>query len=228
MQQPKELSLKERIIEKTVLVLNKLKLPLIIFMAALAVFIVVYLIVGEVRTKKTETSTILVERIEDDFASWLGLEEAEERETIGLDILERLESVISDYPRFYAAQRALYIQGSIFFQTNAWDAAKTSFSEIANRFPKSYLAPIALVNAATAMEEADEIDEAITLLERVREDFSTPEMPTVIFSLGRLHEAKEDLAGALTYYELLLDGYPSSGWTNIAQTRIIVINIDRS
>lgn len=228
MQHPKDLSTKERIIQAIARVLGAVKWPLVFLLIALAAFVLIYLVVGEVRSNRIEKSTVIAERIEDDFESWLALEEDEDRETAGVDLLERIDGLIESYPRYYAAQRALYIRGRIYFQTATWEGAKDSFVEIADRFPKSYLAPIALVNAATAMEEAEKFDDAIKLLVRVTEEFLSPEVPAVLFSLGRLHETTLDPDGALRYYNRLLDEHPSSGWTNLAQTRIIVINIDRS
>ena len=144
------------------------------------------------------------------------------------DLLNRISQLLDKYPRLYASQRALHLRGRIYYHMADWENARASFVELADRFPKSYLAPAALVAAATAMEQAERYDDAISLLKRVTDDFQTPEMPAVLFSLGRLSEAVSDNESAMTYYGRLLDEYPSSGWTNIAQSRIISLKIDRS
>ena len=47
-----------------------------------------------------------------------------------------------------------------------------------------------------------------------------------IFALGRLHESTEDTDSARSYYERLIDEYPASGWTNLARSRIITLNLE--
>ena len=78
------------------------------------------------------------------------------------------------------------------------------------------------------METAENLAAAVTLLERIVEEFDTPAIPSVLFTLGRLSEQSELNDAAIEYYERLLDEHPSSGWTSIAQSRIIVLKIDRS
>jgi tetratricopeptide (TPR) repeat protein len=228
MQQSRELSRKERIIEGASTALYKLRFVLLGFLAVFVVFVVIYLIVGEVTARRVEQSTTIVEAIEDDFNDWLESEEGEARDSGATDLLERIDSVLSKYSRLYAAQRALYIRGSMFFLTGAWEESMESFVELADRFPKSYLAPVALINAATAMEEGERYPEAISLLERVVAGVETPERASALFSLGRLHELQGSVEKAVESYELLLDDHPSSGWTNLARSRIIVINPGRS
>ena len=70
-------------------------------------------------------------------------------------------------------------------------------------------------------------EDAVNLLVRITTDFETPEMPAVLFNIGRLFETIERPDDAISYYERLLDEYPNSGWTSIAQSRIIVLKIDR-
>ena len=226
--QQRELSTKERIIAAVSNIIYSLRYVFVGFLLALLLFVIVYLIVGEIRSSRIEKSTIIVERIESDYELWSATEDEAERETLGSDLLFRLDEVISAYPRLYAAQRGLFIQAQIFYATGVWESSKASFIELADRFPDSYVAPVALINAATAMEADENIAEAVSLLERVVAEFDTPALPSVLFTLGRLSEQSESIETAIQYYERLLDEYPSSGWTSIAQSRIIVLKIDRS
>ncbi len=228
MQQSSEPTAKQRIVEAFSRTVYSLRYVFAGLLTALLLFVIVYLVAAEVRDRRAERSSVIVERIEDDFALWVEQEESADRQTMQIDLLDRIDSLLAQYPRLYSAQRALQLRGRIYYETAAWDQARAAFVELADRFPKSYLAPIALVNAATAMEEAGRYDVAIELLLRITEDFETPEMPAVLFSLGRLNETVGKPDAAVRFYERLLDEYPSSGWTSPAQSRIILLKIDRS
>lgn len=226
--QPKELTPKQRLIEATSNTLTALRYPLLGLLIALLVFVIVYVSVTEVRSRRLDRSTTIVEGIEDDFYDWVDLDEGDERTAMAADLVERLDAVIDDYPRLYSAQRGLYLKGQLSFETGDFRAAGDAFVELADRFPGSYLAPVSLVNAATSLEEAGAFSDAIPILERVIEEFDSPEAPAVLFSIGRLYETVGNPDAATAAYEKLLDEHPSSGWTNIAQSRIIGIKIDRS
>lgn len=226
--QQRELTPKERFVESISKILFSLRYVLVALLLALLVFVVTVLIANEIRSSRTERSTIIVERIEDDLSQWADSIDEEFRQSLGVDLISRLDSVVADYPRLYAAQRGLFLLGRIYYGSGAWEASAQSFVALADRFPNSYLAPIALINAASAKEEAEDTIGAISLLERVAAEFDSPELPAVRFSLGRLNEQQGNIDEAIAHYEQLLDEHAASGWTNIARSRIIVLQIDRS
>ena len=226
--QQRELTPKERFVESISGILFSLRYVFMALLLVLLVFVVTVLIYNEVRSSKTERSTIIVERIEDDLSRWADSVDEEFRQTLGVDLISRLDSVVAEYPRLYAAQRGLFLLGRIYYGSGAWEVSVESFVALADRFPNSYLAPIALINASSAKEEAEDTIGAIALLERVAAEFDSPELPTVRFSLGRLNEQQGNIDEAIAHYEELLDDHPASGWTNIARSRIIALQIDRS
>lgn len=230
MQKQQEQSPKERFLEVFTGILYKLRYPLIGVLLAFLLFVITYFVVSEIRQKRIERSTVLVERVEADLYTWIETEDLAEVDAKLGDLRGRLAYILDTYPRLYASQRALFIQGRLSYQIELWDDARASFVELADRFPKSYLAPIALASASTAMERAENPKAAIILLERVVDEYSTlfPEIPAILFSLGRLNEQIEENEAAIAYYEMLLDEHPASGWTNLAQNRIIDLKIDGS
>ncbi len=251
MQHTREKTPKERFTEALSEFLHRFRFVLIGLLAAIIVFVIVYFVATEIRNDRIEQSTARVERVEQDFESWLTNKrrseapaetaagedvEAEEEDSQSpveaderaQDILRRLNDIIESYPNLYSAQRALYVRGRYYFETEQWNESAASFVALADRFPKSYLASISLINAAISMEEAENFVNAVSYYERTLDEYvgDTPEIPAVLFSLGRLHEQMSEPESARTYYERILDEYPSSGWTNIAQTRIIYLNLD--
>ena len=103
------------------------------------------------------------------------------------------------------------------------------FYVLGTDFPKSYLAPVSLINAAGAYEMAGDLDKASECYKTVFENYkeSSVAAPEVCFNLGRLSEAKGDKTSALEYYNTILSDYSESDWVNAANNRIISLNLDK-
>ena len=78
------------------------------------------------------------------------------------------------------------------------------------------------------MEEGGDYAKAIQTYVQIVELYNdvSPEIAHVFFSLGRLNETHGTKEAAIEYYNRIVDEYPSSGWTNLAQDRIIYLNLD--
>lgn len=224
----RETSSGEKFAQKLSFAIHKSRYVLIGFLAALIVIVVTWVVVSEVRSKRIESSTILVEAAEKKLEQLLGEEDEARITGLGEELVTDLERIIDEYPRLYAGQRALYLLGSYYFNSEEWELSKEAFLKLADGFPKSYLSPVGRINAAVAMEEAGDYEEAIRIYEQVVEKHAdaSPEIPRVLFSLGRLSEKKGSTDAALEYYNSIVDDYGSSGWTNLAQDRIIYLNLD--
>ena len=227
MQQNQEVTTKERILRRLTAILHQNRIWLGGLVVALLAFVAIYSIAMEVQRKRIESATVLAERAQELFSTWSAEEEEESRKQMGEQLLEDLARIIEDYPRTYATQRAFFVRGSLYFRTEDWDLSAADFASVAERFPGSYLAPVALVNAGVAMEEKEAYMDAIAFYLRVLDEYPTryPGIPAVLFDIGRLSETTGDLLNAQAYYERIVDEYPSSGWTSLARNRIIYLGI---
>ena len=128
----------------------------------------------------------------------------------------------------YAGDRALFLLASYYFYAEQWELSAETFLKTVDANEKSYLAPVSRINAAVALEEAGKYEDAIEIYAQVIEKDGdvSPEIPRVLFSLGRLNETHGTEGSDLEYYNRLVDEYPSSSWTNLAQDRIIYLNLD--
>jgi len=170
---------------------------------------------------------LLAEELEELFSQWQQLTDEDpakaETET---RILSLGDEIISKYPKKYAAQRAYLIKGDLFFEKGQWSPSKEAYLTLSEKFPKSYLAPVALMNASAALEELEEYEEAASLYKKVS-DYSSdfhPDIPRALFSLGRISETLGNQEEALSAYNLCIDRFPSSSWTKLARDRIIYLN----
>jgi len=69
------------------------------------------------------------------------------------------------------------------------------------------------------------VDGAINAWSRIADEYSdvSPDAPEAIFNLGRLAETAGDIPGAIERYESLAARFPQSRWTDLAKSRILVL-----
>jgi len=117
------------------------------------------------------------------------------------------------------------MRANLNYQEKEWNKSIVDFKLLASDYPNSYLAPISLTNAASAYEELKEIKNAIEIYQLVIEKYlgTSPEIPNIYFSIGRLYEQNQDTNAALVEYNNLVDTFPDSNWTNLARSRIIYL-----
>lgn len=208
---------------------TRFRTPLIVIMAVIIVGLAAFFIGSEVRESRMQSSLELVEEVQAEYEEWTNLDAESDAATEGAEeLLSAIDEVLDRYPRSYAAQRALFIRGSVRFELGEFEDAASSFEALADRFTESHLAPIALSNAAAALEEADDVDGAAERWQRVVESYGVDaaESARALFSLGRLAEGDGSYDEAAIRYNRLLDDFPASSWTNLARNRIIYLTTE--
>lgn len=224
MAQSSDTPLRHRIASALSTGLQRARTPLIIVLAVGVAFIIGYTIWSEVSSKRIQKATALAEKVQTEFSNWQSESNAKKKAEIEKQMTTNIDTILKVYPGTYAAQRALFIQADLAYHKKEWKKAESSYEQLANKFPQSYLAAISLANAAAAAENNGDPKKAIELDKRILTYKGlAPEVPGTIFELGRLYEGQGDLKEAQTYYKKLVDSYPSSGWTNLARDRIIYL-----
>lgn len=223
----KEMTAKAIFMEKISQFLLRNRILLWSLLICITVLITGYFIWFEWNRRTIENSTILAEDAQGLYQEWSIEEDQNKKNEIEEELLEALNLIIRKYPHQYAAERALFIKGSLFFEIENWDDAAKAYLDLANSFAKGYLAPLSLFNAAAAYEELNEPDKALAHYQLITESYSGNYLlPHALFSLGRLYEQKEEYDLALSSYNRLEDGYSASNWTKIARNRIIELTIN--
>ncbi len=228
MHKPQEETPKQKILNQLSNFIQHNRILLLVLLIAIVVGVITFAVVSEIVGKRLGDSTYMVEQVQKDFDSWVIEESEEQKQALEDFILDETENIINTYPRLYAAQRARFIRGNLFFEKEMWVESVDEFVLLADTFPQSYLAPISLVNAAVALEEDGDTAKAVEFYQRIsdeyRDDFAG--IPEVLFSLGRLHEQQDDYTSAQEVYEDLEDNFSSSNWTKLARNRIIKMKVD--
>ena len=198
---------------------------LIIISVLLVIAIISIAVSGTFKSEKNEESALAIEKIQTEYTELLTEKGAEAADEDFDKIIASLDSVIAEYPSYYAEQRAVFMKGDIYFSRDNFEKAAASFKEFAEKFPKTYLAPIALYNSAVCSEELGKSADAVKIYESVKDKYSDsyPDIAGILFSIGRLSESANDYDKALASYNDIVDNYTNSGWTNFARDRIIYL-----
>ncbi|HDQ13745.1 MAG TPA: tetratricopeptide repeat protein [Sediminispirochaeta sp.] len=182
----------------------------------------VYTVVHQDRLEK---SSLLAEELQGLLEDWRDSEEDAEKSELSQEIEKKAKEAIDSYPKMFAAQRAYLVLGQLAFEKEAWDEALENYGKLADNFGQSYLAPIALMNAAVSSERMNDHQRAISLYQRVVDNYSDtfPDASYALLSIGRLYEKMDNSGAAIDAYNEIIDTFSESNWTNIAHNRIIYL-----
>lgn len=208
--------------EKVAGTISNNKILLWSILALLIISLVVLTVVdSKIKERNTMYSDMIVE-IQEDYQSWFNAVD-DEKETAGMELLEKLASIVETEKINILVEKALFLRGQYFMQNEEWDNAYADFNRIAMDSPDSYLASVSLYNGASAKENGGDLQSALEILKKISTDFRnrSPIVPEALFNVGRLNEALDMSGEALVAYEDLVITYSSSNWTNLAKTRII-------
>jgi tetratricopeptide (TPR) repeat protein len=128
----------------------------------------------------------------------------------------------------YAGGRAWSIAGSIHADKEEWAEAEAAWQSAAKAGAKTYLAPLALFNAAAAAEKQGKNQEAIDMYtQSLASPAAFPAAPHAQFSIGRLREGLNEKDAAIEAYRAVAAKWPNDPiWVKLAQSRIIAIEAD--
>ncbi len=223
-----EMTTKQKILNSFSAFLQKNRILLIVIFAVILAFVIGFAIYTEVSKNISENSALQAENLQSEYQSWKGETDTTKKSELEKKLNALMEETLKKHPNSYGAQRALFISGEMAFEQKFFDKAAESFKKLGESFPRSYLAPVALFNAAVAYEEGGNADEAIAQYAKLVEKFekTAPQIPHALFSLGRLYEEKNDFAKASEWYDKLIDNFSASSWTNLAKDRIIYLKVN--
>jgi predicted negative regulator of RcsB-dependent stress response len=200
---------------------RELLTAVVVILVAVTGFIAAYVIRGSLRDKANSAVEEFARRYE---TLVIDLNESEKAEEVQA-LLDELDGFAKKNSR-YAGARACSLAASIHAEQKNWALAESAWREAAKKAGNSYLAPVALFNAAAAAEEQGNLDAAVELYAQSAahvEDF--PSAARAQFAIGRLRESQGDTEAALEAYRLIPEKWSGeSAWINLAQSRIIVLS----
>jgi len=221
---------KKRFSEKLDIFLRKNRLTLFVILGIVAAVILAVVAYSVIDNNRANASAIKVEQLAETLSTWSTTEDKAKKAELGSTLSASLEAVAKGYPRQFAGARALTMLARMAEADKDYATAEKRWMAVYEGYPKIYLAPIALQNAAVAAEERGALDQAVAHYKLVVDKYSgkTVGIAHALFSLGRLAEESKDYVQALSYYEKVLADWPDDDWTKLAKDRIIFLKAQGS
>lgn len=181
----------------------------------------IYTMVSKSNTDKAFNATIELDNLYEELLS----ENIEAEQFI-----EYADSLVVEYKGSKAELMAYSRLASYYFDESLFDKAVKNYTAAYLNFPNDMAASVYMFNAAMALEELGQVDEAIKTLELLVATFKSSDLdvndtsadvPEALFNLGRLAEGSGDTTTAISYYEQLVAEYKDYNITNLAKSRLL-------
>lgn len=208
-------------------IISRLWVPLLILLSAAAVALIITLIINERRQSLLESSTELIEEVEERYNRWL-LASAEERTGLDDELLPQLKLLAERHANRSAGRRALQLMASRHVELQEWQQAADKFRRLAD-LSAGYMAELALSNVAFAYEELSDPLHALSVYRELVSLYTDGlAAPRALFSIGRLQEGQGDPVAAGETYAELESRYTGSRWSLLARNRLIYLRASGS
>ena len=221
-----ELTLNEKIGE----LIQKNRMRLLVGLGAIVLIIAGFIIFSIAREKNLSNALSKIDALNHRYENLKANISGEEE--MNVSQLSELAALIVDITEFenknsgFPAARAYSLSANIYMDQKNWALAEEKWVKAAEAAPKSYLAPIAIYNAAVSAEEQENIETAIAFYSKAAgyED-SFPAAARAQFSVGRLEESRNNKNSAIAAYRNLLAKWPNDPvWPNLAQNRLLILS----
>lgn len=205
--------------------LRKYRVAIIGIFSAIVLAFVALVVIDAVQEGAATASTARVEKLLDVYSSYKGETDSAKKAELEKSIFSSVEEIAKKWPRLFASQRARSISARVYESKEDWASAEREWIAAADALPSSYMAPLALQNAAAAAEEQGADSRAIEYYKRLiaRYDSATIGLVHAYFALGRLYENSRDYASAVENYKKIVSTWPDSDWTKLATDRILAL-----
>ena len=197
---------------------------ILVFFGLVILFFLSFAVYTEIDKNINEEATVLAENAQQKYDDWLNEDDSNNKSEIETELMEQLDKIITDYSGKYAALRALYTKGLVYYNKEEWQSAYESFILTDDDFKGTYLHSLCIFLAGVCQEELNNPESAIDAYEAVYENYKhMPLITNVVFSIGRLYDEQGNYEKAQEYYNILKADYGSSIWTKYAINRVIYL-----
>ena len=196
------------------------KMIIIIVVAAIIVALIALGIGLKVSDKQANSRQIAIDALQERYNEWTSSDGGDASE-----LKNDLAALSKKRGKGYPAVKALYLQGLIAYEEEAYAEATALFLSVAERNKEGYLAPLALFNAGVSSEQLGDYLKANEYYQRVYDNYGRDavESPRALFSLARLYEANGDIELARAMFKQLSDEFPSSEFARLAKNRLVTL-----
>jgi len=94
----------------------------------------------------------------------------------------------------------------------------------ADKAPKTTLAPLALLKAAIALEEANDLKGALEVYKRLEDKYGDSIIADqILYNAARVYAKNKDLVNSRNYYNKVIASFPESAFAEEARKRLFLM-----
>lgn len=184
--------------------------------AVLVIIIAAVVAVDNVNTR----NNLRFEKIMDDYAKYM--EAGDSEKTKGLT--GELRKFIDDTWFGFAHTMAYYALGNLYYDQKEYSEASKCLLHYADKKPKTALAPLALLKAAIALEEAKDLKGAMDIYKRLEEKYASGMIADqIFFNQARVYGKMKDIVNARASYNRVISSFPESAYAQMAKKRLFLL-----
>lgn len=208
--------------------LQKYRGALVAAVAAVLVVVAGLTVWTQVDAATKSTFAAKIDKSQTDYGTWLFETDDAKRAEAAKALEADLTDIEKTAPKGYGLAKAWFLHGNYYATQKKWTEAADAFHKVYETDASLYLAPIALVNAGVAREQAGDAEAALKVYSEFEAHFAADSVlaPQVFFTQGRLLESQSKTDEAVAAYKKLLQKFPEAGWTKLGRDRILLLSRD--
>ncbi len=160
------------------------------------------------------------EKIMNDYAKYTSVGDAKSLKGVAGELKNFIDSTYFGFSH----TMAYYLLGNILYGQKEYRDAHKNLVAFADKKPKTNLAPLALLKAAIALEEADDLKGALEIYKRLEDRYSDSIIADqIFFNVARVHGKKKDIVSSRNYYNRVIASFPDSVYAQQARKRLFML-----
>lgn len=168
----------------------------------------------------TTRDEIRFEKIMDNYGRYSMTGDGEKIKTTIADLKKFIDSTYFGFPH----AMAYYTLGNLYYNQKEYLEAKKHLVRFADKEPKSSLAPLALLKAAIALEEAKDLKGALELYRLLENKYAESLIADqIFFNTARLYGKMNDVLNSRKYYSRVITAFPESAFVGQAKKRLFTL-----
>ncbi|MFA5513746.1 MAG: tetratricopeptide repeat protein [Sphaerochaetaceae bacterium] len=213
----------EKVQKKVTEFLNSnVKILICVGVALLLLIGILWLIIG-LSDRASTAHQIKIDELQNSYRNYFYSSEKSDEELSALK--GELQKLASKKKGSYPYLKAQYLLAMIAYDEGSYSEASDLFVSVSEKGQKTYLASLALFNAAVSKEVDGDIQSALEYYQNVYDKFGSdaPEAPKALYNIARLHENSGDLELAKAFLQQLADEYPYSEYGKLAKSKVAMM-----
>ncbi len=139
------------------------------------------------------------------------------------DVLALYQQILDDYPNTASAERALVLSGNLQYTHEQYADAQKQFSAYLAKYPNGQLRNQAEESLGYVYEQQGDYQQALVTFKKAEANAPDSRKSVLLLAIGRNYENLSQTDQAIETYQRVLESNTSSGWKDMAQERVEIL-----